>query len=44
MADSLLTSVVLWALGNDVKLVREDSLPTEDEVRTWIGAGIPLYV
>lgn len=44
MADSLLTSVVLWALGNDVKLVRNDSLPTEDEVRTWIGAGIPLYV
>lgn len=44
LGDSLIDPMLQWALGDDGVLLRKNSLPTRDEVLTWIDAGVPLYV
>ena len=38
------SSLLLWVLNDYASLIRKDSLPSENDVKTWIDAGVPLYV
>ena len=42
--DIYFPSLLLWVLNENASLTRKDSLPSETDVKTWINAGIPLYV